>query len=658
MTDTALDALAAHAGIFDRYRDLAAIEHVTSPDTKRALLSAMGLETDDPGDTLRRLQSLEDARSLPAAIVVRAGEPTDLQVRGADVEWRLAPDPRTAEPLHGGRSRDGVIGLPPLPIGLHLIIVREAHSLLVAAPEAAPDLAMRGLDAPRWGVTAALYGLRSDDNAGIGTYRDLGVAAEALGRQGADFLGINPVHALGAASGTTSPYSPTHRAFLNTDHIEPRHLSAEAGELRSRALVDYPESRRLLDEALRRSYRSIDTVEAEDFRAFRARSGGALQDFATFEAMSLKHGADWRLWPDSLRHPTTSAVRRFAAENEDEIAYHAYLQWLAETQLAEAQRCAKGAGMALGLYVDLAIGVRPDGAEVWAEPNSFARGVSLGTPPDQFNAKGQVWGLAPMSPLGLQEDVFRPFVDTMRAVASHAGLARIDHILGFMRCFWVPEDGTPGTYVRYPTDILLAITKVEAFHAGCIMIGEDLGVLPEGLRDRLAEANLYGCSVAQFERGADGDLCHPSEYRTRALASFSTHDTPTVRGFWQGWEIERQLAFGQLDEAMAAQARQRRDWDRRRLHWLVDGASDEPPRDLDVDDIARFHAFLAEGASDLLAVQLDDVFGRVDQPNFPGTVDEYPNWRLKCPLGVGELDEIPALGPVRRTVDSRRMRDR
>ncbi|MDF1792590.1 MAG: 4-alpha-glucanotransferase [Thalassobaculaceae bacterium] len=658
MTDAALDALAAHAGIFERYRDLAATEHVASQESKRALLSAMGLDADHPGDTLRRLQSEAEARPLPPAIVVRAGEPTELAVRGRDIEWRLAPDPRTAERLHGDRSRDGVVTVPPLPVGLHLIIAEERHSLIVAAPETAPDLSMRGLVAPRWGVTAALYGLRSDDNLGIGSYRNLGVAAEAFGRQGADFLGINPVHALGAASGTISPYSPTHRGFLNTDHIAPQGDVAAAAALRQADQVDYAESRRMLDRLLRREYQQIDRVDAEDFRAFRARSGAALQDFSTFEALSLRHGADWRIWPEELRHPTAIAVRRFASAHPTEIDYHAYLQWRAESQLAEAQRNAKASGMALGLYVDLAIGVRPDGAEVWAEPNAFARGVSLGTPPDQFNAKGQVWGLAPMSPLGLQDGLFRPFVDTIRAVASHAGLARIDHVLGFMRCFWVPEDGTPGAYVRYPTDLLLAITKVEAFHAGCIMIGEDLGVLPEGLRDRLAESRLYGCAVAQFERGDDGDLRHPREYRPGTLASFSTHDTPTVRGFWRGWEIGRQQAFGQIDDEAGAEARQRRDWDRRRLHWLVDGASDEPPEDLDAADVARIHALLGEGASDLIAVQLDDVLARLEQPNFPGTVDEYPNWRLKCPVSVGDLDEIAALKPVRRTVENRRTRDK
>ena len=658
MTDTALDALAAHAGIFDRYRDLSAVEHVASPDTKRALLAAMGLDADHPAETIRRLEAEAEVRSLPQGVVVRAGEPCELKVQGWDVEWRLAPDPRTSERLRGGRSEEGVIALPPLPVGLHVIIVQERSTLVVAAPPAAPDLSTWGLEAPRWGLTTALYGLRSQDNLGIGTYRDLAVAADALGRQGADFLGINPVHALGAASGTISPYSPTHRGFLNTTHIAPRDDAENGADLRASKWVDYPAGRQALDRLLRDAHRRMDKVEAEDFHAFRQRSGAALQDFATFEALSLVHGPDWRTWPETLKHPTASAVLRFAAENAQEVEYHAYLQWLADSQLGAAQRAARSSGMALGLYVDLAIGVRPDGAEVWGEPNSFARGVSLGTPPDQFNAKGQVWGLAPMSPLGLQNDLFRPFVDTMRTVVGHAGLARIDHVLGFMRCFWVPEDGTPGAYVRYPADLLLAITKVEAFHANCIMIGEDLGVLPEGLRDRLAESSLYGCSVAQFERDPDGDLTRPSDYRAGTLASFSTHDTPTVRGFWKGWEIERQQGFGQLDDEMAAMARQRRDWDRRRLHWLVDGASDEPPEDLDAGHIARIHATLAEGASDLIAVQLDDVFARVEQPNFPGTVDEYPNWRLKCPVDVGDMDDISGLEPVRRSVENRRTRDR
>ncbi len=665
MTDGDLDALAGHAGLLARYHDLSGVEHVASQETKRTLLTAMGLDAERPGEALRHRQAEEAERALPPAVVVRAGFSADVPVRegacGDGTEWRLAPDPRTAATLNGDRVRDGTIHLPALPVGLHLLVVRERHTLIVAAPDTAPDLAFRDLTPPCWGVTAALYGLRSDDNLGIGTYRDLGRAAAALGRQGADFIGINPVHALGAGSATISPYSPTHRGFLNTDHIAPEGeyaAGAAAAGLRVGERLDYAASRMLLDAALRAEHAVAAPADQRDFRAFLGRGGTALRDFATFEALSLLHGPDWRVWPEDLRHPTTSAVRRFAEESADEIEHHAYRQWRADRQLAEAQRAAKEAGMALGLYVDLAIGVRPDGAEVWAEPHAFARGVSLGTPPDQFNAQGQVWGLAPLSPLGLEADLYRPFVDTMRAVVSHAGIARIDHVLGFMRCFWVPEDGAPGAYVRYPSEVLLAIAKVEAFHANCLLVGEDLGVLPEGLRDRLAESRLYGCSVAQFERGADGDLLHPADFRPATVASFATHDTPTVRGFWRGWEIDRQEAFGQIDADTAAAMRQRRDWDRRRLHWLIDGASDDPPADLDIDHIARLHALLAQGAGELLAIQLDDVFARVEQPNFPGTVDEYPNWRLKCPATIGEFEDIPALEPVRRTVDSRRRRDR
>jgi len=658
MSDAVLHDLAELVGILPRYRDLSAVEHVASVETKRALLGAMGIDADRPAEALAGLQAARSASFPLGAVVVPADEPSEVTVGDGEIAWQVSPDPRTMARDVQGQSCEGRIALPPLPVGLHIITVADRRTLIVAAPATAPDLSALGLEAPRWGVTAALYGLRSETNGGIGTYRDLAAAAAALGWHGADFLGINPVHALGAAGGTISPYSPTHRAFLNTDHVAPRHLGDAAAALRQAAYIDYPASRRVLDMALRAEFAALEPIEALDLRAFRERTGSALEDFATFEALSLTLGADWRAWPEDLRHPRAPAVGRFAAENAEEVAYHAFLQWRADTQLAEAQRVAVASGMALGLYADLAIGVRPDAAEIWAEPRAFARGVSLGTPPDQFNAQGQVWGLAPMSPLGLAEDLYRSFIDTIRAAVGHAGIARIDHVLGFMRCFWVPEDGAPGAYVRYPTDVLLAITKVEAAHAGCLVIGEDLGVLPEGLRERLAEARLYGCSVAQFERQEDGDLRHPREFRPHTLASFSTHDTPTARGFWRGWDIERQSEFGQLDDETAAAAQQRRDWDRRRLHWLVDGGTDAPATDLDPAAIARLHALIGDGASELVAVQLDDVLARLEQPNFPGTVDEYPNWRLKCPATIGELQNIPELEPVRRAVDTRRARDK
>jgi 4-alpha-glucanotransferase len=650
MTDTdLLNRLAERVGIMPSYHDLSGTLHVAPVETKQALLAAMGLDPSDPATALRLLDEDDARRRLPRSIVVEAQAESRIEVARGEVKWRLAGDPRTEAPSLSGQSEDHAIALPPLPIGLHLLFADDQPTLLVAAPPTAPDLRSVGLGPPRWGVTTALYGLTSDRNFGLGTYRDLATAAEAMAGHGADFIGVNPVHALGAASGTISPYSPTHRGFLNTDHIATDSgWEAEAvAALRAGDKVDHVASRRILLDHLRAEYDAItEGSEAhESFLAFKRAAGGSLEDFAVFEALSLVHGADWRRWPAGYGTPTGTLVRAFAAQNRREVDFHAYLQWRADTQLGAAQTQARAAGMGLGLYVDLAIGVRADGAEIWAEPNAFARGVSLGTPPDQFNSQGQVWGLAPMSPLGLSRDLYRPFVDTVRTVFKHAGLARIDHVLGFMRCFWVPEsgayEGAPGGYVRYPWDVLLAITKVEAHHAGCVVIGEDLGVLPEGLRERLAEARLYGCAVVQFERDHEGRLRHPSEFRPATLASFGTHDTATLRGFWKGWEIDRQHAFGQMDDAARDRTKEERGRDRQRLQDLLHGG--EAPEDLDESGIAAFHAMLADAGSELIAVQLDDICARVEQPNFPGTVEEYPNWRLKAPISVDRLGELAVL---------------
>ena len=661
--DTALDRLAERVGIYSEYRDLSGTLHVAPLETKRALLDAMGFEPNDAVAELRRIDGEEQRRRLPRTLVVRSDEPARIEVPGMEVEWRFAPDPRTSLGQLSGRTSGGAIDLPVLPVGLHLVMIGLEHTLVVAAPPTAPDLASRGLSAPRWGITTALYGLTSDRNFGLGTYDDLAEAAEELARHGADFLGVNPVHALGAASDNISPYSPTHRGFLNTDHIAPMGgwNDPAARALRGPAHVDYDASRALTLAALREEFGQVmaDQAQASAFAAYRQAGGHALEDFAVFEVLSQVRGSDWRSWPDDLQRPTSPRVRAFAVEHARDVSFHAFLQWRADIQLGDAQRRALDAGMALGLYVDLAIGVRPDGAEVWAEPNAFARGVSLGTPPDQFNTQGQVWGLAPMSPIGLARELYRPFVDTVRTVFRHAGLARIDHVLGFMRCFWVPESetyrGAPGAYVRYPWEVLLAITKVEATHAGCLVIGEDLGVLPEGLRERLSEARLYGCSVAQFERDDEGQLRHPRDFRPATMASFGTHDTATLRGFWQGWEINRQQDFGQFDEDAKNRSHSDRYRDRWRLsHMLAGGNShDEPPGDLDETLISALHEMLGEAGSELIAVQLDDACGRVEQTNFPGTVKEYPNWRLKAPVPVADLRDLTALDGLNRIVRGR-----
>ena len=562
-------------------------------------------------------------------------------------------------------------------MGLHRLNVADERCLVIVAPERAPapgDLAGRSR---AWGVSAALYGLRSRRNLGVGDYRDLAEAAEELARLGADFIGINPVHAHGTASEGFSPYSPTCRSALEPRHIAPdaapgfegcaevrRLIEERAADLeteRAGALVDYAAHRRRLRQVLEALYRA--TIEARgpaaaDFAAWREGPGRALEWFAVFEAIACVHGPDWRAWPESLRAAGSPEVQRFASENEASVRYHAWLQWLAGRQVAGAQAAAREAGMAFGLYLDLAVGVRPGGADTWAAPACFARGVSLGAPPDAFSPEGQTWNLAPFNPSGLRAAAYQPFIRMLRATMAHAGIIRIDHVLGFDRSFWVPESGASGGYVSYPLEPLLALVRIEAARAACVVVGEDLGSVPKGLRRRLAGAGLLGCAVLRFER--DGHRFRPPRhYRPASLASAGTHDTPTLKGWWSGRDIEVRHRLGQYTAEECRAALAARAAERGALCRLLVEEGRAPP-DLDpaapppeADDaiVVAIHALLAGAASPLLAVQLDDALGILEQQNLPGTIDEHPNWRRRYPIGVEALAGDPGLAAIASVVD-------
>ena len=391
---------------------------------------------------------------------------------------------------------------------LHRLTVEDDLCLVFAAP-AVEDIVERDR---AWGLSVALYGLRSTRNLGIGDYRDLADAAERTARLGADFIGINPVHARGTAGDGVSPYSPTCRTALEPGHIAPdavpgfgdcaevhRILEEGAADLEAEKagdLIDYRAHERRQRKVLQALFRAAIEAggpAAADLAAWRRGPGRALEWFAVFEAIAEVHGPDWRTWPEALRAAGSPDVRRLAAQNERAVRYHAWLQWLADRQLADARAAARGAGMAFGLYLDLAAGVLPGGADTWAAPACFARGVSLGAPPDAFSPDGQTWNLAPFTPPGLRAAAYEPFVRMLRAAMAHAGIVRIDHVLGLDRGFWVPERGAPGGYVRYPLEPLLALVRIEAARAGCIVVGEDLGSVPAGLRRRLAGSGMPGC---------------------------------------------------------------------------------------------------------------------------------------------------------------------
>ncbi|HSF95786.1 MAG TPA: 4-alpha-glucanotransferase [Thermohalobaculum sp.] len=648
-----ISRLAARMGVFRGYRDFRKIQRRTGAATDRALLAAIGVSVTTRGDAEARLRTLdaEDAaRTGPREVILSADAGGRVVLR-RPAGWALCLEGETKPAATGGG--DLSVDIPPLPPGVHRLTLEGLAGpetvWLIAAPASAPSLAECSGAAKAWGLTGALYGFSSGRNAGLGDYRDLGDMAMAAARHGAAFLGINPVHALGAAApdGMISPYSPTHRGFLNPWHIALDGLAPYCGEARAAAgncvpasgSVDYTAAAAVRDPALAAAFAGFAALPPENpirrrFDAFAAERGAGLQTFARFEALSLRHGGDWRAWPAALRDQSGTAVAEFARAAPAEILFHAWLQWVAHDQLLSAQRTAKASGMGLGLYLDLAVGARPGGAETWMDPGGHITGATLGAPPDAFGDIGQNWGLAPLSPHGLTTSGYRPFIELLRGVMRYAGVIRIDHVLGLMRCFWVPDDGAPGGYVRYPLEGLLAVIAIEARRHGVLVVGEDLGLVPRGFRNRLARAGLYGVEVTQFMRGTAGGLPAPAELRPRSMASFGNHDTPTVDGFFAGRDLDWNLRLGRMTAAQHDAQRRERE------HLAAQLGAPATKRRL------RIHSDLAASTAELVAVQLDDLTGAVEQQNLPGTVHEHPNWRRRSAISVEAAANAPGLREI------------
>jgi 4-alpha-glucanotransferase len=466
----------------------------------------------------------------------------------------------------------------------------------------------------------------------MGRYGLLADAAAGLGRLGAGFVGINPVHAGFPEDPLAfSPYAPSDRRRLNVLHAGAGGAGGAAGPL-----IDHREATRLQRAALETGWQAVAAGGGDPgLAAWRAAGGAALEIFALHQALSERHGPYWGDWPAALRHPDSPEVRAFAARHPDRVAHHAWRQWCADRGLAAAAAAARGAGMAQGLYLDLAVGTHPFGAETWAERALFAAGHSLGAPPDAFAAGGQTWGLAPLRPDRLLAAGMAPLAAILRAQFRHAGMLRIDHILGFERSFWVPE-GLPGLYVAMPREAMLAVVRIEAARAGAVVVGEDLGNVPEGLRARLAETGVLGCRVAMFERdwSGDGAFLPASAWPQAVLAAWGSHDLPP----WRGWRSGRDIAWRRRTGALAAAAAQAERAARRAEvagFAAASGARTAAPDAL--------HRFLAATPACLVAVQAEDVLGAAEQANLPGTVHEHPNWRRRLAVDARALADDPRL---------------
>jgi 4-alpha-glucanotransferase len=488
-----------------------------------------------------------------------------------------------------------------------------------------------------FGPAIQLYAIRSRRNWGIGDFTDLADIARIAASQGASFLGVNPLHELFLdRPEQASPYSPSSRLALNplyldveavdgyADCAEARDLvrsdafAARIAALRSSSFVDYAGVSRAKREVLALAFRHARLADPGAFAQ-------EYRDAATFDALQARFGVwGWPAWPEAFRdrrHADTTDVAQ-------DVDFYLYLQWQADLQLRRAQQAALDAGMSIGLYRDLAVGANPGGAETWQQPRLFATRANVGAPPDDFNRTGQDWGLPPWIPHELRNAGYAPWRALVRANMRHAGALRIDHVMGLARLFWIPQGMSPtqGAYVRYPVDDLCAVLAEESARAQSIVVGEDLGTVPDALRDTLRDAGVLSYRVLYFERTGDGRFKRPEDYPPHALVCVSTHDLPTLRGFFEGTDLAHREALGLLrSDELRDRLRAERDRDRARLREAIAEAGLAG-----VDDVLALHRYVARTPCALMTVQLEDVFGETEQTNLPATMDDqHPNWRRK-----------------------------
>lgn len=699
-------------GIDGEFYDYKGEHHVIGPIVRRKLVEALAstrLDNNQDAETLIHTLETESWRLvLPPTLVIRGESVRSVDINvpaeliGREAVWSLRYEdggtlqkdflPQEQEYIDerivdGRRLLRYRLRFPfNLPHGYHQLSVTLANTdsvqcHLIVAPVDCFQPQTLSESRRLWGLSIQLYTLRSTRNWGIGDFTDLEELVTLAGAQGAAFVGLNPLHALFPANPQhVSPYSPSSRLFLNYiyldvtavhdyyEHDEPQALvnsddfQSRLTKLRESELVDYPAVAELKLEVLRLLYKGFvtkhinaSTTRAKSFQAFLDEQGGDLVEQAAYDAIYSRfftqdwQAGTWRRWPESYKHPDHEQVLKFVQSNVDEIRFYQYLQWLSDEQLASVQRTAVEAGMAIGLYRDLAVGVDGGGAEAWAEQTSYSFEASVGAPPDPLALHGQDWGLPPLNPHRLRENGYSTFVKVMRSNMRHCGALRIDHVMSLFRLWWVPRGdiATHGAYVYYPLQDLLGILALESQRNRCLVIGEDLGTVPNEIRAALPEANVYSYKVAYFEKDDHDRFKPPQDYVHRAMATVTTHDLPTLAGWWEGvdLEIRDELKLFPTDEIRESEYASR-DHDRvvllealQQAGNLPEGMGTDPG---ETPKITRelstaVHVQLANSNAALMVVQPEDLILMRKPVNVPGTTGEYPNWRRKLSQTTAEI---------------------
>ena len=574
-----------------------------------------------------------------------------------------------------------------LPIGYHELEAKIAGS---AAAGSSPDRCLLIISPPQccepasiaaggrlWGIAVQLYTLRSRDNWGIGDFNDLRSLIQWVASHGAGFVGLNPLHALAPADPErSSPYSGSSRHFLNALYVAvplvPEFQECAAAherlaessvverlrELRARELVDYHGVADLKFEILALLYRDFrvrhlahGTGRAREFRAFIAAGGEPLRMHARFDALdryfraTLGVASGWLNWPAEFWDVNGRAVTRYADTHPEEIEFYAYLQWLAHEQLSGAQALTRQLGMPIGLYGDYAVGANPSGSETWSDQNSYCMRAEIGAPPDPLALKGQGWGIPPQDPSVMQAQRLQGFARLIRNNMRHYGALRLDHVMALFRLWWVAAGTSPteGAYVHYPLQQLLTVLSLESTRSACLVVGEDLGVVPDEMRRAMPDFGLYHYKVLLFEK-TDGRFRRPHEYVRCALATVTTHDMPTLRSFWEGRDIELRRRLNLYPSAeIESDVIRERERDRELLlealrdQGLKPARTATPFEPFTAELAHALHMYLARSATALVALQIEDLLGMTEPVNVPGTDREYPNWQRKVTAGIEEM---------------------
>ncbi|ANC02764.1 4-alpha-glucanotransferase [Pseudomonas putida] len=664
MSEMPLHRLAARAGLSRDWIDANDRPQQVSDEALRRVLQGLGHPAEDDAAVARSLAALEqldDSEHLPPLLTADLGQPLAL------ARW-FSPNSQVRCTQEDGSvhalTLDPLAQLPgELPIGYHRLEIDDRQVTIAVAPPRCHSLQDISEQSPprRWGLAVQLYSLRRPGDGGYGDCLALEQLARSAAERGADALAISPIHALSMYDQQHfSPYSPSSRLLLNTLYASPSvllgerevRMAAEAAgltqsleDLEQTSLVDWPRAADVRHKLLKALYADFSQSEhplRPDFDSFRLAAGQALEHHCHFEVLQAEAveqglGADWRAWPDAWRSPEEPEVQAMAAAYPARVEFHAFCQWLTERSLQRAQEAARSNGMGIGLIADLAVGADGAGSQAWSRQDELLAELKVGAPPDILNRSGQDWGICAFSPEGLKRNGYRAFIEMLRANLAHAGGLRIDHVMGLRRLWLIPRGAKPseGAYLNYPVEDLLRLLALESARHQAVILGEDLGTVPPGLREQLADKGVLGMRVLPFEQTSPGHFKPILDWPDTALATTGTHDLAPLAGWLRARDIDWNHRLQLIDAATELHWRHEREQEIHGLRRSLE-ANYGPLKDNDalIDTAIRY---IGHTRAPLVLVPLEDLLGSDEQPNLPGTTDGHPNWRRRFALPVAEL---------------------